>query len=66
MTKQTKIVAGVLAGAALGATLVMALTSNKNNAIKAKAMNWLHDLLAQSKDKLAIAGEVLKHTRAKA
>ena len=53
MTRQTKIVTGVLAGAALGTAIALILMSDKNNDLKQKANEWLCDLFDKSKDKLA-------------
>jgi len=60
MTKQTKIVTGLLAGAALGAAIALVLTSDKNDELKQKANDWLCSLLASSKDNLANVGDLLK------
>jgi len=65
MTKQTKIVAGVLAGAALGATLAFVFNADKNSMLKEKAADWLCDLFSRSKDTLASAGNKLKDNIAK-
>jgi gas vesicle protein len=53
MTRQTKIVTGVLAGAALGTAIALILMSDKNNDLKQKANEWLCDLFDKSKDKFA-------------
>ncbi|MCZ4242820.1 MULTISPECIES: YtxH domain-containing protein [Pedobacter] len=53
MTKETKIIVGVLAGAALGATIALALSSDSTDDIKGKVSDWFCDLLDSSKDKLA-------------
>ncbi|WP_443937649.1 YtxH domain-containing protein [Pedobacter sp. MW01-1-1] len=53
MKKETKIIVGVLAGAALGATVALVLSSNGKNEIKDKVSNWLADLLDASKAKIA-------------
>lgn len=59
MTKQTKILSGVLAGVALGAVVAMVLSSDKNNDMKEKIGDWFCDLFDKSKDKLAgVAGMV--------
>ncbi|WP_316802034.1 YtxH domain-containing protein [Pedobacter nototheniae] len=58
MTKETKIIVGVLAGAALGATIALALSSDSTDDIKGKVSDWFCDLLDSSKDKLAgLAGK---------
>lgn len=51
MTKETKIIVGVLAGAALGATIALALSSDSADDIKGKLSDWFADLLDASKDK---------------
>lgn len=57
MTKQTKILTGLLAGAALGATIALVLSSDKSDELKEKVSDWFCDLLNNSKDKLgAISG----------
>jgi len=61
MTKQTKIVAGLLAGAALGAAVALVLASDKNDALKQKASDWLFGFLSSSKDNLATVGDILKN-----
>lgn len=66
MTKQTKIVAGVLAGAALGAAIALVLSSDKNDEMKAKVGDWFCDLLDSSKSKLGNVGDLLKGTLSKA
>lgn len=53
MTKETKIIVGVLAGAALGATIALALSSDSTSDLKGKVSDWLADILDSSKDKLA-------------
>jgi gas vesicle protein len=59
MTKQTKILSGLLAGAALGAVVALVLSSNKNDELKGKVSDWFCDLLDVSKDKLSgVAGAV--------
>ena len=65
MTKQTKIVTGLLAGAALGAGIALILASDKNNALKQKASDWLGDLLSNSKDQIGAIGSLLKENLAK-
>ena len=59
MTKQTKILAGLLAGAALGAVVALVIASDKDDELKGKVSDWFCDLLDSSKDKLAnISGTV--------
>lgn len=65
MTKQTKILAGLLAGAALGATIALVLSSDKNNDLKEKIGDWFCDLLDQSKDKVGAVGALVKDTLSK-
>lgn len=65
MTKQTKILAGVLAGAALGATIALILAADKNDDLKQKATDWFCDLLDNSKDKFGSIGSLVKDTIAK-
>ena len=65
MTKQTKILAGLLAGAALGATIALVLSADKNDELKQKATDWFCDLLDSSKDKIKSASGLVKDTLAK-
>ncbi len=59
MTKETKIIVGVLAGAALGATIALALSSDSADDVKGKVSDWFCDLLSTSKDKISdAAGKV--------
>lgn len=51
MTKQTKVLTGLLAGAALGAVVALVISSNKGGELKEKVSDWLCDLLNSSKDK---------------
>ena len=53
MTKETKIIVGVLAGAALGATIALALSSDSTSDLKGKVSDFFVDLLDASKEKLA-------------
>ncbi|GAA4208280.1 hypothetical protein GCM10022289_31890 [Pedobacter jeongneungensis] len=53
MKKETKIIVGVLAGAALGATIALALSSDSTSDLKSKVTDFFADLLDASKDKLA-------------
>ena len=59
MTKQTKLLTGLLAGAALGAAIALILASDKNDVLKQKAGDWLCDLLDNSKDKMGTIGNLL-------
>ncbi|MGF1923267.1 MAG: YtxH domain-containing protein [Bacteroidia bacterium] len=65
MTKQTKIVTGLLAGAALGAVVALVLTSDKNDILKQRATDWFCDLLENSKDKMGSIGNLLSESLAK-
>ncbi len=65
MTKQTKIFTGLLAGAALGAAIALILASDKNDALKQKASDWLCDLLENSKDKFGTVGNLISDNLAK-
>ncbi len=60
MTKQTKILAGLLAGAALGAAIALVLASDKNDELKQKATDWFCDLLDSSKDKVSSVKGIVK------
>lgn len=62
MTKQTKILAGVLAGAALGAVVALVVSSDKTDDLKGKVGDWFCDLLDSSKSKLSGVGELVKNT----
>lgn len=53
MTKQTKVLTGLLAGAALGAVVALVISSTKGDDLKEKVSDWLCDLLHVSKDKIA-------------
>jgi gas vesicle protein len=53
MKKETKIIVGVLAGAALGATIALVLSSDSKDELKGKVSDWFCDLLDSSKDKLS-------------
>ncbi len=65
MTKQTKILTGLLAGAAVGAVVALALTSDRNDELKGKVSDWFCDLLDNSKEKLSTVGELVKNSLAK-
>lgn len=60
MTKQTKILTGLLAGAALGAVVALVIASDKNDDLKAKVGDWFCDLFDNSKDKLANITDTVK------
>lgn len=60
MTKQTKILSGVLAGIALGAVVAMVLSSDKNSDMKNKINDWLCDITRKSKDKLSGVADMVK------
>lgn len=60
MTKQTKLLAGLLAGVALGTTIALVLSSDKNDELKEKVGDWFCDLLDSSKGKLGKLGNSLK------
>lgn len=65
MTKQTKILAGVLAGAALGAVVALVIASDKDDELKGKVSDWFCDLLDNSKDKFSAVSNLVKDTVAK-
>ncbi len=65
MTKQMKIATGLLAGAAVGTAILLALKSDKNDVLKQKASDWFCDLLANSKDKLGAVSNILNSNFAK-
>ena len=65
MTKQTKILTGLLAGAALGATIALVLSSHKNDELKAKVSDWFCDLLDNSKNKFGTVSDLVKDTLSK-
>lgn len=65
MTKQTKILTGLLAGVAVGTAIALILSSDKNNELKQKASDWFCDLLDSSKDKLASVTGLVKDKIAK-
>ncbi|SMC70652.1 YtxH domain-containing protein [Pedobacter africanus] len=65
MKKETKIIAGVLAGAALGAAVALILSSDKTGEMKDKMSDWFCDLLDASKEKLADVTDQVKDTLAK-
>ena len=53
MTKQTKVLTGLLAGVALGTVVALVISSKKDGKFKEKVSDWLCDLLEGSKDKFA-------------
>nr|WP_068886881.1 YtxH domain-containing protein [Pedobacter panaciterrae] len=65
MKKETKIIAGILAGVALGTAIAIVLSSDKEGEMKAKVTDWFCDLLDSSKDKLADVSDKVKDTIAK-
>jgi gas vesicle protein len=65
MTKQTKILTGLLAGVALGATIALILSSDKNDELKGKVSDWFCDLLDSSKGKLGNISDLVKDNLAK-
>jgi gas vesicle protein len=65
MTKETKIFAGLLAGAALGAAVALILSSDKSDHVKESVSDWLADLLDSSKDKLSHVADSVKDTLSK-
>ena len=60
MTKQTKILAGLLDGAALGAVVALVIASDKDDELKGKVSDWFCDLLDSSKDKFASVKDTVK------
>jgi gas vesicle protein len=65
MKKETKIIAGVLAGAALGAAIALILSSDHEDGVKDRMSDWICDLLDASKEKLADVSDQVKDTIAK-
>ncbi|MFA6275429.1 MAG: YtxH domain-containing protein [Pedobacter sp.] len=65
MTKQTKILTGLLAGAAIGAVVALVIAADKNDELKGKVSDWFCDLLDSSKDKLNAVGNLVKDNLAK-
>jgi gas vesicle protein len=62
MTKQSKIFAGLLAGAALGAVVALVVSSDSNSDLKNKVSDWLCDLTKASKDKLSDVATLVKES----
>ena len=65
MTKQTKILTGILAGVAIGGVIALIVSSDKNDDLKGKVTDWFCDLLESSKDKLGPVADLVKDTMAK-
>jgi len=65
MTKETKIVAGLLAGAALGAAVALIISSDKSGNLKESVSDWLADVIDASKDRLASASDTVKDSISK-
>lgn len=65
MTKETKIVAGLLAGAALGAAVALILSTDKGDELKENITDWLADLIDSSKDKISDLTDSVKETVSK-
>ena len=65
MTKQTKILTGLLAGAALGAVVALVIAADKDDELKGKVTDWFCYLLYSSKDKLNAVGSLVKDNLAK-
>ncbi len=65
MTKQTKIITGILAGVALGTAIALVLSSDKNDALKEKVGDWFCDILDSSKDKIGMVGDLVKGSMSK-
>jgi gas vesicle protein len=66
MTKETKIIAGLLAGAALGAAVALIISSDKGGDLKETVSDWLADVIDASKDRLASATDSVKDSISKA
>jgi gas vesicle protein len=65
MTKQTKIITGVLAGVAIGTAIALILSSDKNDELKGKIGDWFCDLLDSSKSKLGNVTDLVKDSLTK-
>eukprot|EP01133_Synstelium_polycarpum_P013192 gene13192-15502_t len=65
MTKETKIIAGLLAGAALGAAIALILSTDKGEDLKESVTDWFADLIDSSKDKLAHPMKIAFHGAAR-
>jgi len=60
MTKETKIIAGVLAGAALGAAIALVLSSDSGDEVKDKVSGFFSKILDSSKERLADVADRVK------
>jgi gas vesicle protein len=65
MTKETKIIAGLLAGAALGAAVALIISSDKGGDLKETVSDWLADVIDASKDRIANASDTVKDSISK-
>ena len=65
MTKQTKILTGILAGVALGGVIALMVSYDKDDELKGKVSDWFCDLLESSKDKLEPIEGLVKDTLTK-
>ena len=65
MTKETKIIAGLLAGAALGAAVALIISGDKGGEFKESVSDWLADVIDASKDRLANATDTVKDSISK-
>lgn len=65
MTKQGKVVSGLLVGAAIGATIAIVMSSGKHDDLKDKMTDWLADLFSGTKEKLNDTAKVVKDKMAK-
>ena len=65
MTTKTKILTGLLAGAALGAVVALVLSTDKGDDLKGKVSDWLCDVLDSSKEKLSGITDLVKNTVSK-
>lgn len=53
MTKETKILTGLLAGAAIGVGIALILSSDKDGELKEKLNDWVGNLIDRSKDAIS-------------
>ncbi|MEJ7557156.1 MAG: YtxH domain-containing protein [Pedobacter sp.] len=60
MTKETKLIAGILAGAALGVAIAVILSSDKEGDLKEKVTDWFSVLLDSSKETLSDVSDKVK------
>jgi len=58
--KHRIILAGLLAGAAIGAVVALVIASDKNDELKQKASDWFCGLLDGSKDKISGITDAVK------